>query len=300
MSGAGRKVWAAISDKASSDRIVPPTGHTAFVTLYASAAMAFLAVFALALSLASNRLADRWSAELSQAATLQIPAGDNQIEATERAMLVLSETPGVASAQALSAEEQAALLEPWFGGNLPEQNLPIPQLIEVVADDPPYDITVLRDRLSDEVPGAILEDHARWRRPLVDAALSIRRLGWLAVFLIGGAMAAMITLAAQASLAASRQVIDVLRLVGARDGFIATAFVRRFALRAMLGAALGSAAGVLALLVLPPAADTGGFLTGLGFQGAGWIWPIVIPVLAGAIALIATWLAAMRRLRRLT
>jgi cell division transport system permease protein len=56
-------------------------------------------------------------------------------------------------------------------------------------------------------------------------------------------MAAMITLAANAALAANAQVIGVLRLVGARDTYIARAFVRRFTLRALTGAAAGAAGG---------------------------------------------------------
>ena len=52
-------------------------------------------------------------------------------------------------------------------------------------------------------------------------------------------MAAMITLAANAALATNAQVIRVLRLIGARDTYIARAFVRRFTLRALSGAAVG-------------------------------------------------------------
>jgi hypothetical protein len=51
--------------------------------------------------------------------------------------------------------------------------------------------------------------------------------------LIAGAMAALITLAAQAALSANAPVIRVLRLVGARDAYIARAFVRRFTVRAL-------------------------------------------------------------------
>ena len=46
--------------------------------------------------------------------------------------------------------------------------------------------------------------------------------------------------ATEAALAANEQVIRTLRLVGARDGYIARAFVRRFTLRAFSGAALGT------------------------------------------------------------
>ena len=54
-----------------ADRVVPPSGFTAQLTLFAAAAMAFLAVFALALCMASGRLADRWAGELARSATLR-------------------------------------------------------------------------------------------------------------------------------------------------------------------------------------------------------------------------------------
>jgi len=281
-----------------AERIVPPTGFTARLTLFTAAAMAFLAVFALALSLAAGRLADRWASELARTATLRIsaPAGEMAAQ-TQAALRVLDTTPGVASARALTADEQRALLEPWFGPDLPLETLPVPQLIEIVEDVPGYDATGLRARLQAEVPGAVLDDHTRWREPLVQAAGRLRLLGFLAIGLIGAATAAMITLAAQAALAANAQVIRVLRLVGAQDVTIAGAFVRRFTLRALGGAAVGTLAGVVAVLFLPSADAAGGFLTGLGFQGLHWLWPLAIPPLAALVALVATRAAALANLR---
>ena len=282
-------------------RVVPPSGFTAQLTLFVAAAMAFLAVFALALSLAAGRLADRWADELARSATLRINAPPDQRAAqTSAALQILRQTPGVARARALSREEQAALLAPWFGLDLPLDDLPVPQLIEVIEADPGYDATGLRLRLSGEVPGAVLDDHSRWRGPLVDAANSLRRLGLVSILLIAGATAAMITLAAHAALAANRQVIEVLRLVGAQDGYIAQAFVRRFTLRALIGATVGAAFGVLGIFLLPGASHEGGFLTGLGFQGAGWLWPMLIPILGAVVAFLATWVAARRALGELS
>ncbi len=285
---------------AQADRMVPPSGFTARLTLFVSGAMAFLTVFALALSLASGRLADRWADELARSATLRISAPSGQLAAqTKVALTILEQTPGVASARALSVEEQAALLAPWFGLDLPLDDLPSPQLIEIIAADPGYDVRGLTLRLSTEVPGAVLDDHTRWREPLVAAANSLRRLGWISIGLLGGAMAAMITLAAQSSLAANAQVIEVLRLVGARDRYIAGAFVRRFTIRALIGAAVGVVIGMAGVLLMPAASDEGGFLTGLGFQGWGWLLPLLIPTLGGVVAFIATWLAARSTLREL-
>ncbi|MEZ5716819.1 MAG: cell division protein FtsX [Paracoccaceae bacterium] len=290
----------AVGDK-QADRVVPPSGFTARLTLFSAAVMGFLAVFALALSLASGRLAQRWGDELARSATLRISApGDQMAAQTAAALRVLETTAGIASARALTPEEQTALLEPWFGPDMPVDALPIPQLIEITEGDPGYDPAGLRNRLAAEVPGAVLDDHTRWRRPLVAAASRLKLLGWLSIGLIFAAMAAMITLAANAALAANAQVIRVLRLVGARDSYIAGAFVRRFTLRALTGAAIGTALGLVAVALLPSAQGAGSFLTGLGFAGLHWLWPLVIPPLAATVAFIATRAAAQSTLRGLS
>ncbi|GAA6164250.1 FtsX-like permease family protein [Pelagimonas sp. KU-00592-HH] len=282
------------------DRVVPPSGITARLTGFAAAAMAFLAVFALALSLASGRLAARWGDELARSSTLRISAPAGQMaDQTAAAIRVLETTPGVADARALSSDEQRALLEPWFGPELPVESLPIPQLIEILETEEGYDAAGLRLRLQAEVPGAVLDDHTRWRKPLEQAAARLRLLGIVAVLLIGATTAAMITLAAQAALAANAQVISVLRLIGAQDSYIAQAFVRRFTLRALAGALVGTVAGGAAVLLLPSAQEEGGFLTGLGFQGAAWLLPLLIVPLAGMVAFFATRAAARRTLRGL-
>jgi cell division transport system permease protein len=283
-----------------ADRVVPPTGFTAWLTLFSAGAMAFLAVFALALSLATGRLAERWGDELARTATVRISAPEAQMAAqTAAALRVLETTTGVARARALDDAEQAALLEPWFGPDLPIDQLPIPRLIEVIETAEGFDAEGLRLRLQAEVPGAVLDDHTRWRAPLVRAADRLRLLGWLSLLLIGGATAAMITLAANAALAANAQVIQVLRLVGARDSYIARAFVRRFTLRALGGGAIGTALGCLAILALPSADAAGGFLTGLGFQGWHWLWPPVVPGLAAVVAFFATRAAARKTLEEM-
>nr|WP_303623620.1 FtsX-like permease family protein [Shimia sp. CNT1-13L.2] len=282
------------------DRVVPPSGITARLTGFAAAAMAFLAVFALALSLASGRLAARWGDELARSSTLRISAPAGQMaDQTAAAIRVLETTPGVADARALSSDEQRALLEPWFGPELPVESLPIPQLIEILETEEGYDAAGLRLRLQAEVPGAVLDDHTRWRKPLEQAAARLRLLGIVAVLLIGATTAAMITLAAQAALAANAQVISVLRLIGAQDSYIAQAFVRRFTLRALAGALVGTVAGGAAVFLLPSAQEEGGFLTGLGFQGAAWLLPLLIVPLAGMVAFFATRAAARRTLRGL-
>jgi cell division transport system permease protein len=281
--------------------VVPPSGPTAWLTTFTAGAMTFLCVFALALSLASGRLATRWSEALAKTATIRLSAPAEQVQIqTDAILAALATTPGIQSFRLIDDAETTKLLEPWFGPGLPVEALPIPRLIEVVEADPPYDPEGLRQRLSAEAPGAILDDHTRWRRPLAEAASRIRLLGVLSIALIGAAMAAMITLAARAALATNAEVIRVLRLVGAKDSYIARAFVRRFTLRALSGAAIGAAAGLLGVAALPAADAAGGFLTGLGFTGLAWLWPLALPPLAAIVAFLATRRAAFQKLRELT
>ncbi len=296
-----QRLLGGIAGDQTAVRVVPPSGATAWLTSFTAGAMAFLAVFALALSMAAGRLADRWSDALARTATVRISAPEGQMDAqTEAVLAVLSTTPGIAAARALDDDEQRRLLAPWFGPDLPLDALNLPRLIDVTETDSGFDGEGLRLRLAAEAPGAVLDDHSRWRRPMVEAASRLRLLGLLSIGLISAAMAAMITLAAGSALSANQQVIRVLRLVGAQDTYIARAFVRRFTIRAALGALVGTLLGMTAVAFLPRMDAAGGFMTGLGFQGAGWLLPLALPVLAAAVAFAATRFAARRKLKELT
>lgn len=280
----------------AGDRIVPPTGFTAQLTLFSAGAMAFLAVFALALALATGRLADRWSSELAGSVTVRVSAPVAEQDAlVQSALSILQTTPGAGTPRLLPQDELAQLLEPWFGPDMPVDALPVPALIDLPVEGD-FDAEGLRLRLEAEVPGAVLDDHTEWRRPLVSAANRLRMLGIVSLMLIGAASAAMITLAAKAALAANVQVIRVLRLIGARDLTIATAFVRRFTRRAAMGSAVGTVLGMGAIAILPDASAAGGFLTGLGFQGADWLMPLTIPLIAAGVGFVATRWAALKML----
>src|SRR5690606_21755585 len=87
------------------------------------------------------------------------------------------------------------------------------------------------------------------------------------------------------------------RRIGSRDNTIATAFVRRVARRAAMGAVGGTVRGMAAIWALPEMDQAGSVLTGVGFQGWGWLWPLLIPVAAAAIGFVATRAAALKMLR---
>lgn len=280
--------------------IVPPSGITAQLTLLTAAAMAVLCVFALTLSLAAQRIAQDWEDALAHSATVRINAPDEARSAERDAVMeVLLTTPGIAAAREITVDEQKTLLAPWLGEDAPIDMLNLPVLIAITQADPPYDATGLRLRLSAQAPSAVLDEHNRWRAPIVAAAQKLRLMGWGGIVLIGFAMAAMVILATTASLAANAPIIEVLRLIGATDRFIARAFVARFTLHAALGAGVGSALAAGVILSLPDGASVLGFAN-LALGGADWLWVALIPFAASAVAFAATQAAASIKLKGLT
>lgn len=288
---------AALRTDTPAARIVPPSGFAVRLVWLTSAAMACLAALALALALAAGRVADRWEAGLAGTATLRISAPPDQMaEQVQAALRVLQTTPGVVLVRELSSEDRQALLAPWIGSDLPLDMLALPAVLEVVEGAVGVDAQGLRLRLAAEVPGAVYDDHGRWRRPLVQTAAAVRLAGLAGLVLIAGLGAGMVALATQAALSASLPVIRALRLIGARDAFVARAFVRRFTLRTLGGATLGTVVALVALALLPQA-PPGALLDGLGQAGADRLWVAAIPPVAAMAAFVAARVTAFRLLR---
>jgi cell division transport system permease protein len=175
---------------------VPPTGFTATLTLFTAGAMAFLAVFALALSLAaggSRSAGGRSWRRASRCGSTARRRGGRGAGAGGAAHP--GQTPGVAEARALSDEENRALLEPWLGPDVPVEALPDPAARGRGDAEEASTPRGCARGSRPSCPGAVLDDHALWRAPLVSAAGWLRALGWLALLLIAGSTAAMITLA---------------------------------------------------------------------------------------------------------
>ena len=282
------------------ERVVPSSGFTMTLTLAAAAAMAFLAVFVAAVAIGADRLGDSWTEALSGTATVRLVADPVAVGTQSEALAqILDETPGVAASRRIGEDEQTALLSPWLGDELPLDLVQLPVLFEVTLTDEGPDVSELRNRLAAAVPGAVYDDHSRWRTPVAQAAGRLSLIANLSLGLIGLITGAVVALAASASLSANAQVIDVLRLVGADDTYITRVFVRRFALRAGAGAAVGSLFGVIAVLLVPNSEDVAGALN-IGFDGLSWLWPFMVPLMAAIIAYFATRFAAARRLQEVS
>ncbi len=284
-----------------SDQIVPPKGNAAWLTGTASGAMAFIAVFALTLSLAVGRMADFWSLDLARSATVQIVAEGEALDLqTSAALEVLRTTPGIKSAEIIADTAQIALLEPWLGSGFSIDTLPLPRLIDVRIAEEGVDLESILLRLKAEAPDASFNDHSFWRAPILEAAQRLRLMVAVSLALTAVIAVIIVVLSANNALASNQGIIRTLRLLGATDAYIARAFVRRITLRATFGAGAGMVLAMMALIFFPSPAQTSGLLSGLTLSGLDWAYPLLVPLLAGLSAFIASRMAAHYHLRRVT
>jgi len=279
-----------IVQPSDAPQLLPSSGWTASLTTIVAGAMAFLAVLMLAAALAADRLAAEWRSDTTGVATVRISvmSGDTD-EKLASVLEVLRTTPGIASARPLSDAEQAALLEPWLGVDSGLGDLPIPRLIDIVLDGDGPDRTALQERLDLTLDGATYDDHAAWRGPLAAAARALERLAIGATVLVLLTVAAMVAFAARATLAANREVIQTIRLMGAEDRFFSAAFTRRLAGRAALGGLGGALCATGLLAMLPSIEADAAFGSAISPGPVGWAALALGVPLAGTIV---AWITA--------
>jgi len=256
------------------------------------AAMALFATFALAGHEAVSQLATRWQQGANAAVTVQIP---NPTPARmEAALEALRALPVVGEAQAVDTARMAELLRPWLGD---VAGLPLPGVIELRLADLTADPVLIGDKVAEAVPGAVTEAHGVFvaRLAAVARALSAAALAALVVVAVVGA--SVVVLAVRAGIAARRDSVMVLHMLGAPDRDIAGRFARRSAWLALLGGILGVALAVTLLRALLQLA--GPMLPEINPQDLPLLRLAAIPASAALIAWGAAMASILLWLRRL-
>lgn len=255
-------------------------------------AMALFATCALAGHEAVSQLAKRWQQGANAAVTVQIP---NPTPARmEAALGALRALPAVREAQAVDPGRMAELLRPWLGD---VAGLPLPGVIELRLADLAADPVLIGDRVAEAVPGAVTEAHGVFVARLAAVARALSAAALMVVLLVAVVGASVVVLAVRAGIAARRDSVMVLHMLGAADRDIAGRFARRTAWLALLGAILGVglAAGVVwALLQL-----AGPMLPEITTQDLPLLGLAAIPLSAALIAWAATIASILLWLRRL-
>ncbi|MAW79724.1 MAG: hypothetical protein CMI63_05760 [Parvularcula sp.] len=285
--------------------LLPEAGAAGAPLTAVIAVMSFLAVLAMASLLMVNRATSEWTSALRSEITVQVKgASPADIESGVDAVLrVLNETDGVLEAKEKSREETAELLDPWLGEGNAAAFLTIPAIIEVKAAPALRDnLDLLRNRLTTAAPGATLDDHARWHDRLSGAARSGQAMAFGVFILVMGAACAISIFASRAGLAANHEIVSVLHLVGATDGFIAAEVQRRFFILGLRGALIGLVAALAALVLAGLAVRAGGaadnFLPSLRLGGWMILWLAAAPAATCLVTALTARLTVLKTLSK--
>ncbi|MGQ0484664.1 MAG: cell division protein FtsX [Hyphomicrobiales bacterium] len=289
--------------------IVPPEAAPLKALTVTMAVMCYLACLAIGALILIDRAVESWTGSLSREVTVQVrPVQGSDIEAElGKAVALLDDFPGIAAIKTLDRATAAKLLEPWLGsGNL--KDLPIPRLIRVTIDEgAPADLAALGDALKVKVKGASLDTHKRWQAEFTRMARALSTLSFAVLFLICVSAIAMVIFATRTVLDANREGVDVLHLIGARDGYISRQIDGRFLKTGLWGGLIGVALGLLTFFLLGltgPAgaggvADASRSLLFAPPDTAVWNYGILfaVPFAATLISLVTSRMTLIRMLR---
>ena len=270
--------------------------------VFVAGVLCFFACLCVIGALGADRAARGWAGQIRGSATVlvQPAAGESPDASAARAAEALSGVKGVSEAAVLEKEKAEALLRPWFGPGPALADLPIPRLVTVELNPKaPASMAALRSALTGAGLDATIDDHSRWTKGIMRAGTLARMAAAGAAGLMILAAGAVIAFATRAGLAARREIVEVLHLSGAEDGFIVALFQNRLAELAAVAGALGAAgaASVGALMRLVGGGE--GLTPVLPIAWGDLLAVAPAPLLAAMVAAAAARVTAMRLMRTL-
>lgn len=276
------------------------------------AIMTFLASLMVGTVYMINQSASAWVNDVVSEVTVELDPIDTPDMEKKMTLisLFLAKQKGITEVKPLSLQESAELLEPWLGKSEVIEALPIPRLIAVEIDrsDPP-DLAMVSEALQKNFDGVSLDDHRRWQSEIRGVTRTAALGGLILLGLVAAATVAVIISATRSAMASNREVIEVLHLMGASDGFIAGEFERHFfglGLRASLAGAI--AAGLVFLLLplfmqlagggLVAAAETRRLFGAGTLDIAGYLLFASVVIVVAGLCMITSRLGVIRVLRK--
>ncbi len=237
--------------------IVPKRSISGRALVAVVAIMTFLSSLTTGAVMLVQTQAAEWQSEVSREVTIQVrPAQGRDIEAdVTRAAEIARAYPGITDVRPYSKDESARLLEPWLGGGLALDDLPVPRMIVVRLADGGADLAPLRKTLTERVASATLDDHRGWIERMRTMARTTIAGGIGVLLLMLAATVLSVIFATRGAMATNRPIVEVLHFIGAKSGFIAKQFQRHFLVLGLEGGLIGGGLAMLAFGIASIAAN---------------------------------------------
>jgi cell division transport system permease protein len=267
--------------------IVPKRSIAGRALVAVVAIMTFLASLTTGAVMLVRTSAAEWQSEVSREVTIQVrPVQGRDLDAeVSRAAEIARATPGIADVRPYSKDESARLLEPWLGGGLSLDDLPVPRMIVLRLQDGGADLGTLRKTLGERVAGATVDDHRAWIERMRAMAQTTIVGGIGVLLLMIAATVLSVIFATRGAMATNRPIVEVLHFIGAKSGFIARQFQRHFLVLGLEGGLIG---GGLAMLVFGIASIAANMSVGMaGSDQLAALFGTFSLSLGGYIAIVA-------------
>lgn len=232
--------------------LVPAASIAGRALVTVIAIMTFLAGLTAGTAMLIANAADGWRGEVAREMTIQVrPVTGRDLDADVAVALDAARAiPGIADVYAYSKAQSEALLTPWLGAGLDLSELPVPRLIVVKLDPKAaLDVDALRKAVMGKVPNATIDDHRLWLQRLSIMASTVVVIAFVIFALVMVAMVLAVGFATRGAMAGNREIIEVLHLVGAADGYISRQFQRHFFRLGLRGGLIGGGAAILVFLL---------------------------------------------------
>ena len=221
--------------------------------------MVFFAAQAGFVGLAVHQATETWRDDLSNTITVEIlnkaeihkHNGEASTTIIAAAIQILNDTPGVIEVRLLNKTEIAKLLQPWLGSGDILGELPLPYLIDVKLSPVQHpNLSKLEKRLNEIGPEIQIDDHKIHLGKLVRLSQSLQWTMIACLAMICFAICAVVIFGTRSAFSAHLEVVELLHIMGASDGYIARLFLWRAMVMGLRGGFIGLAITAAAFFFL--------------------------------------------------
>ena len=235
--------------------------------------------------------------------TVEIPLlHEDQVQTTvlvEKVAAFLKTIPGLQKIEIVEKSELLKLLEPWVTTQQPLEDLKLPIFIDVtLGNDSVIDIKSLTRQLRQLAASIHVEPYDRWHSTaaIYNHTLQSLTLGCIGFIMI--IMMMLVSLVTKTSLMAYRPIVDILRLMGAKNTFIARQFQTQALISCLKGGFSGSFLGLLIIYGVSFLPQLVGMpiLSKSVLKGQFLPFFIFLPFIIALVSVIVAWVTVNRLL----
>ena len=272
------------------------------------ALMTFLAMLALSGSFALGSMSKKWSSGLENKVTIEIPAekSDGSLrtkekitEFSQKVVTALEKNTDVRSITVLDEGDIQELVSPWLGEDMVLDEIPLPGLISLeLKETTPEIIKTLEKDMAYINDNIRIDTHESWLNSLLRVTGTLQLSASMITLIIAFTTVVAVAGGVQSRMAIHKEDVELLHLMGASDEYITKQFQRHALVMAVRGAAFGTGASLLVLLVIALlySNHSEALLPNAHFSPLQWGTLIALPALACIIAALASRFTVLRAL----